>query len=119
MERRNTVTRTEWRWVVVWIILALIMTSIPYAIGWLRSSPDRFFGGFVIAIEDGYSYLAKMNEGARGAWLFTLPYTSELHTPTLFYFFHLLLGKAAALTGLTLAMMYHLARLICDTALLA
>ena len=92
MERRNTVTRTEWRWVVVWIIIALIVTSVPYVIGWLRSTPDHVFGGFVIAIEDGNSYLAKMNEGAHGAWLFTLPYTSEPHTPSLFYLFYLLLG---------------------------
>ena len=119
MERRNTVTRAEWRWVVVWIIIALIVTSVPYVIGWLRSTPDHVFGGFVIAIEDGNSYLAKMNEGAHGAWLFTLPYTSEPHTPSLFYLFYLLLGKAAALTGSTLAMMYHLARLICDAVLLA
>ncbi|HZY42909.1 MAG TPA: hypothetical protein VFF59_13025, partial [Anaerolineae bacterium] len=83
------------------------------------STPDRVFGGFVIAIEDGYSYLAKMNEGAHGAWSFTLPYTSEAHTPTIFYLFHLLLGKVAALFNSPLTVMYHLARLILDALLLA
>jgi hypothetical protein len=119
MIQRNEVTRTEWRWVIKWIIIALIITSLPYVIGWARSTPDHVYGGFVLGIEDGYQYLAMMNEGAHGAWLFTLPYTSEPHTPTLFYFFHLLLGKAAALTGLTLAVVYHLARLICGAVLLA
>jgi hypothetical protein len=118
MERRGEVSRREWRWVIVWIVVALIVTCVPYLIGWLRSTPDKVFGGFVIAVEDGYSYLAKMNEGARGAWLFTLPYTSEPHTATLFYIFHLLLGKVAALTGLSLIAMYHLARLIFDALLL-
>ncbi len=118
MERRGEIARAEWRWVIIWISVALIVTSIPYVIGWLRSTPTRVFGGFVIAIEDGYSYLAKMNEGAHGAWLFTLPYTSEPHTPTLLYIFHLLLGKVAALTGLSLIAVYHLARLICDALLL-
>jgi hypothetical protein len=118
MERKGVVSHVEWRWVIVWIVVALIVTSVPYVIGWSRSTPDKVFGGFVIAIEDGYSYLAKMNEGAHGAWLFTLPYTSEPHTATLFYTFHLLLGKIATLTGLTLIAVYHLARLIFDALLL-
>ena len=103
MERRGVISRAEWRWLIVWIVIALIVTSVPYLIGAARSTNDRVFGGFVIAIEDGYSYLAKMNQGAHGAWLFTLPYTSEPHTPTIFYEFHLLLGKAAALLGVSLA----------------
>lgn len=119
MERPGAISRAEWRWLVGWITVALMVTSVPYAIGALRSTPDHVFGGFAIAVEDGYSYLAKMNQGAHGAWTFTLPYTSEPHTPTIFYAFHLLLGKAAALTGLSFAAMYHLARMIFDAALLA
>ena len=112
MERRNTVTRTEWRWVVIWIIIALIITSIPYVIGALRSTPDHVFSGFVINVEDGNFYLAKMNEGARGAWLFHLPYTSEPHMGTLFHLFYLLLGKLAVMTTLAPIIIFHLARVI-------
>ncbi len=115
---RNQITRTEWRWVIVWIVVALIVTSVPYLIGWLRSTPDRVFGGFAFAIEDGYSYLSKMKQGAEGLWLFTLPYTSEPHTPTLFYLFYLLLGKFSALTGLVTPLVYHLARVLFDVLLL-
>ncbi|HZY44719.1 MAG TPA: hypothetical protein VFF70_08220, partial [Anaerolineae bacterium] len=111
-------TRTEWRWVLIWISIALIITSLPYAIGLARSTPDKVFGGFVIAIEDGNSYLAKMNEGAHGAWLFHLPYTSEPHTGTFFYLFHLLLGKVSAVTSLAPIIVYHLARLIFGALLL-
>jgi hypothetical protein len=118
MIRRNEVTRTEWRWVIVWIVVALIVTSIPYFIGLLRSTPDHVFSGFVIAVEDGFSYLAKMGEGARGLWLFHLPYTSEPHIGTLLYIFHLLLGKVAALSGLAPIVVYQLARLIFGATLL-
>src|SRR5450756_288596 len=96
--QRNEVNQTEWRWVVKWIIIALIITSVPYVIGALRSTPDHVFSGFVIAVEDGNLYLAKMNEGAHGAWLFHLPYTSEPHMGTLFHIFYLLLGKLAVIT---------------------
>ena len=116
---RSKVTRREWRWVVIWIVVALIVTSVPYLVGWLRSTPDRVFGGFAFAIEDGYSYLSKMKQGAEGLWLFQLPYTSEAHTPTIFYLFYLLLGKFSALTGLSTPLVYHLARLLFDAILLA
>jgi hypothetical protein len=115
---RGRVTRSEWRWVLIWIVVALIVTSVPYVVGWLRSTPDRIFGGLTIAIEDGYSYLANMKQGATGLWLFQLPYTSEPHTPTVFYLFYLLLGKVSALTGLSTPLVYHLARLFFDVILL-
>jgi hypothetical protein len=116
---RGKVTRSEWRWVLIWISVALIVTSVPYLVGWLRSTPDKVFGGFAFAIEDGYSYLSKMKQGAEGLWLFQLPYTSEAHTPTIFYIFHLLLGKISALAGLSTPLVYHLARLVFDAILLA
>ncbi len=112
MIRRNEVTRTEWRWVIAWIVIALIITSIPYVVGALRSTPDHVFSGFVIAVEDGNLYLAKMNEGAHGAWLFHLPYTSEPHMGTLFHVFYLLLGKLAVITTLAPIVVFHLARVI-------
>ncbi|MBP7686307.1 MAG: hypothetical protein KA765_00260 [Thermoflexales bacterium] len=112
MIRRNVVTRSEWRWVLVWICVALIITSLPYAVGALRSTPEQVFSGFVIAVEDGNLYLAKMNQGAQGAWLFHLPYTSEPHLGTLFHVFYLLLGKAAAITALPPISLFHLTRVI-------
>jgi hypothetical protein len=118
MEERNIVTRVEWRWVIVWIVVALIVSTIPYAVGAARSTSDHIFGGMVIAIEDGYSYLAKMNQGAHGAWLFHLPYTSEPHTGALVYIHYLLLGKIAALFAVPLSVAFHVARLIAAALLL-
>ena len=41
-------------------------------------------------------------KGADGAWLFHLPYTSRTASRrTIFYLFHLLLGKISALTSLS------------------
>jgi len=76
------------------------------------------FGGFVIAVEDGNSYIAKMGQGARGEWLFHLPYTSEDHDGAILFIFHLLLGKLARLSGLLLVNVYHLAMLLCGLILL-
>lgn len=115
--------RREWGFVLVLGVLALVITSIPYILGAVWATENRVFGGFVFALEDCYSYLAKMRQGAEGEWLFHIAYTSEPHIGTLFFPFHLLLGKIAALvpgSDLTLRMVwvYHAARWLCGLGLL-
>jgi hypothetical protein len=108
----------ELRWAALWALAALFITSLPYLWGLYLSSPQQQFGGFVIAVEDGNSYLAKMRQGARGEWLFRLPYTSEEHDGAFIYLFYLLLGKFAALAPSSAGthwppiLAYHLARLL-------
>jgi hypothetical protein len=126
MESRGRVTRSEWRWALAWAIVALIISSVPYLLGAAMSSNERVFGGFVMGVEDGYSYLAKMGQGARGAWLFHDVYTSEPHDGALFFLFHILLGKvSAAASGLggwplteTMVVVYHIARVALGIVLL-
>ncbi len=106
---------SEWRFTLLVGVLALVIASIPYLLGAGMATEERIFGGFVYAVEDEYAYLAHMREGASGAWLFTLPYTPEPHTPRFFYIFHLLLGKLAAIIpggNLTtrMVLVYHAAR---------
>jgi hypothetical protein len=120
------IVRSEWRWVVGWMAAILFLTTIPYLLGWMVSiQTGQTFGGFVIGVVDGNSYLAKMAEGARGAWLFKSAYTSEPHDGALLFFLYILLGKVAALipgaaVGLPLRMIwvYHVARLAFSALLL-
>ena len=113
----------EWRFVLIFGLVALAISSIPYVLGAAWATDDRVFGGFVYAVEDCYSYVAKMRQGAEGAWLFHLPYTPEPHPGSLFVPFHLILGKIAALSpgdDLTARMVwvYHGARLALGLGLL-
>ncbi|TET54729.1 MAG: hypothetical protein E3J64_01465 [Anaerolineales bacterium] len=115
--RLGQVSASEWRFVVVLGLLALAITSIPYVVGAALSTPERAFGGFVYAVDDGYSYLAKMRQGAEGSWLFHIVFTPEPHPGTLLFPFHLVLGKLAALlasSDLTAMMVcvYQAARLV-------
>jgi hypothetical protein len=59
-----------------------------------------------------------MRQGARGEWLFHIPYTTEEHPGTIIYIFYLLLGKVAGLSGLSLEWTYHVARVGCGFLLL-
>jgi hypothetical protein len=83
------------------------------------------FGGFVIGAVDGNSYLAKMGQGAHGAWLFKSVYTSEPHDGALFFILYILLGKIASLmpgAGVRLPLymiwVFHVARVVFSAALL-
>ena len=116
--KHRRLSANEMLWTTAWALLVLSLTSLPYLLGCYLSSPEMHFGGFVIAVEDGNSYMAKMRQGARGEWLFRLPYTSEDHDGAVVYTFYLLLGKVAKVSGLSLVNVYHLARLLCGLLLL-
>ncbi len=113
------IERQEWAWVWKWTLVALIASSIPYLLGSALSLPEMQFSGLVYNVQDINGYLAKMRQGARGEWLFHTPYTAEEHTGTLFFLFHRLLGMLAAMTGLSLELIYHLARLVFAAGMLA
>ncbi|RLC70548.1 MAG: hypothetical protein DRI52_06895 [Chloroflexi bacterium] len=110
--RRGHVSQREVLWVLAWSLVAMILTSLPYALGWALSSPEVEFSGFVYNAVDCNSYVAKMFLGQRGAWLFHNVYTPEAHPGALIFLYHILLGKVAGLTGLSLVVTYHLARLV-------
>jgi hypothetical protein len=104
---------------IIWAIAALLWANLPYLVGYASSTPQHQFGGFFLYEQDGYSYLAKMRQGAQGAWEFHLPYTSEdeYQTGGFVYPFYLLLGKLAPL-GLSYPLLYHGARLLSSLLLL-
>lgn len=117
----------EWLWVVVFASIVMALTGVPYIIGALRSNGDWRFSGFVIGVEDGNSYLAKMQLGVHGRWLFQLPYAIEDHAPSFLFPFYILLGKVIGLLAgyddplrlhSALVFGYHLARLFWGFVLL-
>ncbi len=99
----------------LWLLAAVVMllTTLPYLLGYASAGSAWRFTGFVFAVEDGNSYIAKMLRGAAGEWLFRTPYTSYPQGGAVVYLHFLLLGKLSAppaqheqLVGL-----YHLFRL--------
>lgn len=113
------VNAREWRWVAVFATAVMVFTTVPYLVAMASQTADWRFGGFLIGAEDGNSYLAKMGQGARGAWLFTIAYTSEPQQPVFMFGLHLLLGKLAGPSPEAQMLVYHLARLVFGVALLA
>jgi hypothetical protein len=87
------------------------LSLVPYLLAYLWTPPGQHFAGFFFIADDATTYLAKMRQGAEGAWLWTDPYTSEPHGGVFLFGFYLLLGHLTALLHLPLIAGYHLARI--------
>lgn len=108
----------EWRWALAVAVLAVGLSTAPYIYASVTAPPDLHFSGLLVNARDGYSYLAKMAQGARGEWLFHLPFTPEPHAGGLIYTFYLALGHVSRILGLPLALVFHLARMVAGLAFL-
>ena len=89
--RKQTSFSPERTWVLVFAICLVLVTAVPYLIA--ASQRGGEFTGFLIGVEDGNSYIAKMLAGAQGDWLFRSPYTATEQGGALLYWPYILLGK--------------------------
>ncbi|MBU0494944.1 MAG: hypothetical protein KKA73_26110, partial [Chloroflexi bacterium] len=87
-------------------------------VGYLTAPAGLEYGGFLFYADDYNSYLAKMRQGAEGAWAYRIPYTVQEHDGGAVYLFYLVLGRLAAATGLSLVAVWHLARWVCGLVFL-
>lgn len=104
-------------WLIpLWLVFLLLIT-IPYLIAALNSGEEYVFGGFLLNLQDGNSYLAKMYQGWRGDWQFTLPFTAQPGEGAYLFLFYLFLGHLARWSGLPLLIVFHAARVLSALAL--
>jgi len=93
------IDRKELRWVIIFAFVVIVLTTLPYAIGYLRQNPEWKFAGLIFNLDDGNSYLAKMLRGAAGDWLFRTPYTTIPQSGVISFLPYLLLGKLTSPPG--------------------
>jgi hypothetical protein len=103
----------ERKWVLGFAAIVLLITTLPYILGYAAQGHGYRFTGFVFAVEDGNSYIAKMLSGSYGAWLFRTPYTAVPQAGVLMFLPYILLGKLAAPPGLheQLVALFHIFRI--------
>src|SRR6184192_4170279 len=102
----------QWpRFALLLAAVVAIISLLPYLLAYLWTPPGHHFAGFFFIADDATTYLAKMRQGADGAWLWTDPYTSEPHAGVFLFGFYLLFGHLAGLLHLPVIATYHLARI--------
>lgn len=97
---------------ILTLILLLIFISLPYFQAASAAGEDFVFNGFLLNPLDGNSYLAKMYQGWRGDWRFTLPFSAEPGVGTWLFLFYIFLGHLARWLSLPLLSVFHGARLL-------
>lgn len=118
MKSQVVISIQEWRWAVYVSVAVLILSCLPFLVVWQSTQPGWQFTGILVNPLDGYSYLAKMEQGAAGQWLFHLTYTPEAHPGAFIFTFYLALGHIARVIGLPNVIVFHLARLLAGLLLL-
>lgn len=111
-------SRSESRWALLWTIVVVGLTCLPYLAAWWLTPDGTQYTGLLVNHFDGESYYAKMQQGARGDWLFHLAFTPEPHEGALVYTFYLALGHLSSTLGLPLPLTYHLARVVAGALML-
>lgn len=94
------ITKKEREWAFGFAVVIMILTTIPYLVAQINEGENWKFTGFLIGVEDGNSYIAKMLSGANGSWLFKTPYTTYPQTGVLAFTTYIILGKLAAGNGM-------------------
>lgn len=96
---------------VIAVSFVLVMlTLVPDALGFTLARPGTAFMGTLMNPEDTNSYLAKMQQGYEGNWLYSIPFTSEPHSAEFLGGFYLALGHFARFSGLSILQTWYVAR---------
>lgn len=113
------ISRDEWGWLLGWSFFTLFLTIVPQILGLLVVPAGNEFTGLLFNAHDGNSYLAKMQEGRRGDWLYHSAFTSEPPGPGgILFIYYLLLGKLAGLLNLPNIVVFHAVRVLSGLLLL-
>lgn len=104
----------------VWLVcLALtVLTTLPYAAAALRTPNGCVFTGVLTAYDDTFTYFAWMRQSADGHLLMCDMFTSEPQSCEFFLPLWNILGLIARVTGLPIALTFHVARVLAGWLLL-
>jgi hypothetical protein len=100
----------ENRWLAMGIAVVILLTSLPYLACLLAAGPEMIPTGVLVNPSDGMSYLAKMQMGWQGKWIFHLPYTAEEGPGAWLFLYYIGLGHLAKLLSLPIPFAVHIAR---------
>jgi len=101
-----------WRKLVLPLVVFFGLILLPYIFAAISAGSEYRFGGFLFNVYDGNSYLAKIYQGYRGDWRFTLPYTAEPGAGAYLFLFYILLGHISRWISIAPIYVFHLVRII-------
>jgi len=112
MDRFN-ITKKEWRFVLLFLGIILLVTVLPYLYGNAVTPPDKqYMGVHHINAEDTHTYLAWMQQARESHFLFKQLYTSEVSPRNIFHPLFLVMGVVAGVFNLPNIIVFHIFRIL-------
>ena len=110
--RLGGMTRREWLAAAVVSVLICLVLLVPFWLAYTSMGNALVFTDSLMNPEDSQTYFAKMATGYRGDWLYTVPFTAELHDPFFVGSLYITLGRVARWLGVSLTAVWHAARFL-------
>jgi hypothetical protein len=104
-------TRRDWLYLLVFIVVILLITGIPYFYAQRIAQPNNQFMGVVENVPDHFQYFSWMRE-ARDKFLVPNQLTPESSAALLFNLLWWVLGRVESLTELSYITLYQITRLL-------
>ena len=107
------ITRAEWVWAILASVLVVLLSTIPYVVGYISENAEWKFGGAVFDRQDYNVHLASIQTGLRGEWMYPLLHTPENVSPAFIKTFYIFVGQLGRLVRLSPPMLYEITRWVC------
>jgi len=104
------ISSAEWRWAWMSSIGVLLLSTIPYLVGYASQTSDWNFGGAVFDRMDYSVHLASIQTGLRGQWQYPMLHTSEPIQPAYVKTFYIFVGQIGRLLPLSPPGLFELTR---------
>lgn len=116
----QTISKKEWRWVLILALILITLTSVPYIYAYLNTPGGYFYNGLhALTPGDVSVYFSYINQIKAGHWLLQDYFTSEAQTGGLFNIIWLVIGLLAKLFNLSAPLAWQISRLVLIPVFLA
>lgn len=117
--RKSGIARSEWVWVARWVLLLTLAMNLPYLVGYLLTPKGyRFLFLSTVNTADFHTYFAWAEQARQGHLFFRNLYTPEADARVVFHPLFYLVGRVAALCGLSVSTVFHAVRVVGGAGLL-
>ncbi len=100
------------KWKLIIFIIWIFILLFPVILGYRNSTGELLFSGLIFNPIDGYSYYAKMQQGAAGEWAFNLPYSAETNNDIYIFTLYLFFGHLSRILGISIPIIYQFFRIL-------
>ncbi len=108
----KSISKKEWHFVILLIVVMVLITTIPYIYAYLHAPAGYFYNGIhSLTPGDSAVYFSYINQVKAGAWLLKDNFTSELQSAGLLNLLWLKVGLLARLFNLSAPLAFQLMRI--------